>query len=158
VTPAVASFVEEVVKRNGLLIGKTLDIGSMDINGCVRHLFTNYTGLDMRAGANVDIVLDAHILDSLYEPGTFDNVLSLEMLEHDSAFWQTIYQMKKVLKTNGWLIITTRGFHFPRHDHPSDYWRFSADALNLLLKDDMHTVYTREDIADMGVFAYARKR
>lgn len=39
-----------------------LDIGSLDINGNNRYLFTDYTytGIDIGEGANVDIVCRGH--------------------------------------------------------------------------------------------------
>jgi len=148
-TPAVFNFVQQL-----RLKGKTLDIGSTDINGCVRELFDDYIGVDINPGFNVDLVMDAHSLK--FGDQTFDNVLSLEMLEHDSEFWTSVKEMKRVLKPGGNLVITTRWFSFPPHN-PPDYWRFSGDALGLLLAD-MDIKYIVHRSACNGVFAHAVKK
>ena len=148
-TPGVMRFVQR-----WKLSGKTLDIGCLDVNGSVRHLFTDYTGVDMRPGPNVDQVVNAH--DLPFDADTFDNVLCLEMLEHDTDFFRSVSEMKRVLKPGGRLVITTRGIYFPKHDHPSDYWRFTPDALQLLL-GDMEGVVVKEDAHDHGIYAYAEK-
>ena len=86
---AVMSFVRELK-----LVGKCLDVGSYDVNGCVRCLFTDYIGLDMRPGPNVDIVAMAssiHFGDDL-----FDVVTCLEMLEHDRNPFGSVREMRRV--------------------------------------------------------------
>lgn len=136
------------------LSGKVLDIGAYDVNGCVRSFFTDYLGVDMRTGPNVDQVVNAHALP--FADGSFDHVLCLEMLEHDELFWVSIAEMKRVLRSGGTLLITTRGFHFPRHDYPSDYFRFSTEALASLM-DGMHSIETFEYPKDQGVYVKAVK-
>jgi len=144
VTPHIIEFV-----KNCHLSGKTLDVGSYDVNGSVRHLFTDYIGVDMRPGPNVDKLANAHALP--FDDETFDNVLCLEMLEHDSMFWVSIAEMKRVLKPGGTLLVTTRGIHFPHHDYPSDYYRFTREALKFLF-DGMEGTETCST-ADHGVYA-----
>ena len=122
-TPEVMEFVKSLK-----LSGGTLEIGSYDVNGSIRHLFNgSYMGLDRRQGPNVDRVCDGHQIS--FQDGVFDNVICLETLEHDECFWMTISEMKRVLKSGGRLVITVPGFGFPRHDYPSDYYRFSKDAV-----------------------------
>jgi ubiquinone/menaquinone biosynthesis C-methylase UbiE len=81
----------------------------------------------MREGPNVDIVAFANNLPFYDEE--FDNVLCLEMLEHDNRFWESIKEMYRVLKPGGTMVITTRSNGFPNHDYPYDYYRFSKEAL-----------------------------
>ena len=62
-----------------------LDIGSLDVNGNNRYLFTNYkyVGVDIGPGKNVDVVSRGHE----YKSDTlFDIVISSECFEHDE-FW-----------------------------------------------------------------------
>ena len=43
---------------------KVLDIGSLDINGNIKHLFSHpyyYVGLDLANGPNVDVVCPGHL-------------------------------------------------------------------------------------------------
>lgn len=143
-TPDVIRFVAEC-----RLQGRTLDVGSLDVNGCVRSMFRDYVGVDMRPGPNVDVVANAHELP--FPDESFDNVLCLEMLEHDEEFWTSIAEMKRVLKPGGTLVVTTRGIHFPRHDYPNDYYRFTGDALRCLFSglEGVETYESRDD----GVYA-----
>lgn len=136
-TPAVYEFVK------GLgLTGKTLDVGSMNINGCVRDLFTDYVGSDMRPGPNVDVVGMANALP--FADAAFDNVVCLEMLEHDIDPFGSVKEMRRVLKGWGDLVITVPGIGFPRHDYPSDYWRFTGDGVRVLMAG-MDKINVKED-------------
>ena len=63
-----------------------------------------------------------------WRKGSIDVLLCLEMLEHDSAFWKTIEIIHKLIKKNGYLIISTPTFGFPLHRHPKDYFRYGEDA------------------------------
>jgi SAM-dependent methyltransferase len=126
-TPTVYNFVKSLK-----LTGKTLDVGSYSVNGNVRNLFSDYTGLDMREGPNVDIVASSHAMP--LSDKIFDAVVCLEMLEHDDNPFQSVSEMVRVLKPSGTLVLTACGIGFPRHDFPSDYWRFTEAGLVLLMR------------------------
>ena len=111
-----------------------LEVGSLDVNGTVRDLFTgarSYTGVDFRAGPGVDRVMNAHRLE--FADDAFDVVVSTEMLEHDDAFWESMREMGRVLKPRGVLIVTARGNGFMPHGYPHDYWRFMPESVEKLL-------------------------
>ena len=78
-----------------------LDVGSMDINGNNRYLFTppfSYTGIDLGSGTNVDIISPGH----LYSPNKkYDVVISTECFEHDTFWRQTIRNCIKLTKPEG---------------------------------------------------------
>jgi SAM-dependent methyltransferase len=80
---------------------KVLDIGSLDINGNNRHLFTNchYVGVDVVKGKNVDVISIAHELT--FPDESFDVVLSTNALEHDMYWDKTLKKMVKLLKPEG---------------------------------------------------------
>lgn len=65
-----------------------IEIGSLDVNGRIRHLFPNarYTGLDIIGGPGVDIVADA---SKWSPPETVDMVICCEVFEHTSL-WRHI--------------------------------------------------------------------
>jgi len=109
---------------------KVLEIGSLDVNGHVRDLFKDceYTGVDMRPGGNVDVVLNAHDLHLRYEPETFDFIFSFDTFEHDDYFWKTWENMKVLVKKGGWLMLAVPSRYCPEHDHPHDYWRFMPQS------------------------------
>lgn len=112
--------------------GRTLEVGSYDVNGSVRGLFPGeYVGVDMRPGPGVDIVATADALP--FPDASFDVVVSTEMLEHDPSPWRSLAEMGRVLRPGGHLLLTTRGNGFGEHLEPSDYWRFMPASRPLLL-------------------------
>ncbi len=82
-----------------------LDVGSLDINGNNRYLFSGckYTGVDLGEGRNVDIVCTIHD----YNPGfLYDFIISTEMLEHDKHLPLSLMKMVHLVKPGGALLIT----------------------------------------------------
>jgi SAM-dependent methyltransferase len=114
-----------------------LDVGSYDVNGSYQPLFPKakfqYTGLDMEAGPNVDIVL-THPYDwSAIETGSFDVVVSGQALEHVEFFWITVSEMTRVLKKDGLMcLIVPKGF--VEHRFPVDCYRFFNDGMIALAR------------------------
>lgn len=91
-----------------------LDCGSLDINGNNRYLFdkSNYLGIDIVRGNNVDIVTRVHE----FKPSNkFDCIISTEMLEHDEYFAASLNAMFKLLKPGGLLLITAAGHGRKEH-------------------------------------------
>ncbi|MHC4616808.1 MAG: methyltransferase domain-containing protein [Planctomycetota bacterium] len=113
------------------LKGRVLDVGSFDVNGNVRDLFEDYTGLDVRPGKNVDVVADAASMP--YPNDHFEVVLCLGTLEHDEHPFDSIKEMKRVLCNRGKLVVVVPGIGFPKHEYPKDYWRFTEDGVRVLL-------------------------
>jgi SAM-dependent methyltransferase len=151
----VREFVERHVKERGLSDAAVLDVGSYDVNGNLRDLFTNgYVGVDMREGPNVDKVVNAHGLTEEFGFGVFDLVVCCEMLEHDPAFWISMLRIGDVLKPHGTLLFTARGIHFKLHEQPTDLWRFTLDAGKRLLgMARCRELEVIEDPQQPGVFA-----
>ena len=150
-TPEVREWVRYVRDLNGLG-GRVLDVGSLDITGCVRDLFDDYTGLDMKAGKNVDVIADAH--DLPFGDESFDVVCCLEMLEHASDFFMTLAEIDRVLRPGGYLLLTARANGYELHDFPHDYWRFNEDGFRLLLSR-----FTRAFVGEnlLGIYGWAQK-
>lgn len=85
---------------------KVLDIGSLDINGNMRHFFEQpyyYVGLDLDHGPNVDVVCPGHLYDCGFQ---FDVVISGECFEHDLYYEETIRNMIRLLKVGGLMVFT----------------------------------------------------
>lgn len=59
-------------------------------------------------------------------------VLNCESLEHIPYPQKAIDEIRRVLRPNGVLILTTV-MHFKIHRCPKDYWRFTPDGIELLL-------------------------
>lgn len=112
---------------------KFLEIGSRDINGHPERRTVFYTGIDLIDGPGVDLIADGNQLP--FSDNHFDFVICAETLEHDKAPWLTAKEMFRVCKPGGLAIVTVPGIGFPKHDYPSDYWRFTPDGLSLLFAD-----------------------
>jgi len=94
-----------------------LDIGSLDINGNNRYLFTEcgYTGVDTVPGPNVNVVSSfMHFAKQMPEK-SFDTIICTEMLEHDREWQESLFHMKQLLKPGGLLIITCATGNRPEH-------------------------------------------
>lgn len=161
-TSACLVWLKDVVARYPELSGPVLDVGSLDVNGSARDLFGDarrfprYTGLDLQAGQGVQLCGKGDALP--FRDESFGVVVCTEVLEHDDHFWMTLLECRRVLRRHGQVVVTTRGIDFPRHDYPSDYWRFTADGLRVALqRAGFEAVDTVEDVDDRGVFAVARR-
>lgn len=157
---SVLDWVRGRVDSFGIADAAVIEVGSYDVNGSVRSFFRGeYVGVDMRPGPGVDRVAPASALP--FEDGSFDVVVSTEMLEHDRTFWLSLPEMARVLRPEGLLILTARATGFPAHDFPCDYWRFSPDgflALFELADLDPVEVVPDPDPLSPGVFGVARKK
>ncbi len=116
-----------------------LEIGSYLVKGQeevadLRPLFPNreYVGLDNRPGPGVDVVGDVEALPHLDQ--SVGTVVAVSTFEHVPHFWKAFAEVARVLKPGGAFLIASP-FHFHIHDYPSDYWRFTPEALQLLLQD-----------------------
>lgn len=121
-------FCKSVKKKyKHLFRGNVVDCGSGDVNGNNRFLFdvryTNYLGIDLYHGANVDIIapvpevlkdIDRHFMERFKVTGV-DMVISTEMLEHDPYWALSLERMYEVLKPGGLLLITAAGDGRPVH-------------------------------------------
>lgn len=70
-----------------------------------------------------------------YESDRFDFVVADQVLEHvEGSPEAAIEECRRVLKPGG-LVVQTTCFMVPRHAYPSDFWRFTPDALALLCRN-----------------------
>ncbi len=114
-----------------------LEIGAYQVQGQeaiadLRGLFAGkeYAGLDVRPGPGVDLVGDVERLP--HADGTIGTVLALNTFEHVPRFWHGFAEIARVLRPDGALVVSCP-FFFRIHNFPHDYWRFTPDALELLL-------------------------
>lgn len=152
-----------------------VDIGSQDINGCARGLFRKsfYVGVDIHPGRNVDVVGRGHLVLPTLTPklqpnyvwnphltriecdGLFDTVISMEALEHDEFWRDTLRAMYAKLKPGGLLMITCAGDGRPEHgttahrpqDSPGtvDYYKnLSNEMFSEVLPAHLFTKYHLE--------------
>ena len=163
-TPEIQQWVNNMNKHFILASSKTkiLEVGSKNINGTVRQYFkgSDYIGIDMEPGENVDIVMNAHDLYDIYDAETFDVIICLEVLEHDIDFLLTCANMRRIVKTGGYLLISTPTFGFPLHRYPFDYWRFGEDAYRQVLFEGfeiLHLTEVHDTVGNPGICCIGKK-
>jgi SAM-dependent methyltransferase len=100
------------------------------VNGSYKPFFDqpgwHYTGVDLAAGPNVDVVLSSPYKLPLASHSA-DVIVSGQAFEHIEYFWLTWLEMARVLKPGGmiFLLAPSRGYE---HRHPQDCWRFYPDS------------------------------
>ena len=97
-------------------------------NGFLAQLFQ---GVDYEVAANAPEV-DIQDL-SAYPPDTYDFVILDEILEHVEKPWIAVEEVRRILKPGGTLI-TSSPFMIAVHKVPKDYWRFTKEAMEVLLE------------------------
>jgi SAM-dependent methyltransferase len=119
------------------LPGPILEIGSQQVPGQeeiadLRPLFYDkrYLGVDITPGRGVDFVADVESLPQA--DASVGTVIAMNTLEHVPHFWRAFDEIHRVLRPDGALLVSCP-FYFHIHSYPSDYWRFSPEALALLL-------------------------
>jgi len=134
------------------------DIGSYDVSGSYRPLFANgpwsYTGIDVSAGPNVDVVLESPY-QFPFGDAHFDVLVSGQAFEHVKFFWLTWLEMVRTLKPGGFifLVAPSRG---PEHRFPVDCWRFYPDGFRALA--EYGSVECLEARTDWAAYPGARGR
>jgi SAM-dependent methyltransferase len=121
------------------LPGPVLEVGSYQVTGQeeiadLRELFpgADYRGIDVRPGPGVDEVADVEALP--YADASFGTVIAMNTFEHVPRFWRGFEEVYRVLRPDGALLVCVP-FYFHIHDYPSDYWRFTPEAFEVLLRE-----------------------
>lgn len=95
---------------------------------------SEYLGVDLSDGEDVDLVADVHELSKHLPANAYDGGVCIYTLEHLARPWLAVKEMTHCLKPGGLLYLETHQT-FVLHDYPADYFRFSADALKVLCED-----------------------
>lgn len=121
--------------RSNKPTGRFLEIGSRARSGVVRRGLVpknwTYTGVDIMAGENVDVVGDAHKLSNLFPNEKFDAVTAFSVLEHMLMPWKFAVELNRILNVGAIGFFTTHQT-WPIHDAPWDFWRFSDKSWSAL--------------------------
>jgi SAM-dependent methyltransferase len=115
--------------------GKTLDLGagSAKYRHIIKKKASEYITFDVVPGENIDVVGDA--LDLPFENDSFDTIISTQVLEHVAKPWIMVKEIHRVLKKDG-ICILTAPFLEPYHPDPHDYFRYTAEGLQSLFKNE----------------------
>jgi SAM-dependent methyltransferase len=122
--------IEEPIYEFGSLIVKGQRPRDVDL----RPIFggRKFYGTDFRDGPGVDQLLDLHNIDLPND--SVGTAISVETFEHVKYPWKAITELYRVLKPSG-LVILTSLMHFPIHNHPDDYWRYTPSGFRVLLEE-----------------------
>lgn len=121
------------------LLNKNIKLKILDY-GCgvkpYQHLFEGhiekYIGVDVGNNPNADICINPG--EKLpFSNDEFDIVLSSQVLEHVKDVDQYMIECNRVLKKNGYLLLSTHGT-WQYHASPYDYHRWTAIGLKNLLE------------------------
>ncbi|MBV9065401.1 MAG: class I SAM-dependent methyltransferase [Methylobacteriaceae bacterium] len=121
---------------------RVLEVGTkQSIEGRVTHVHghfelvprANYTMADVEAGNDVDVIADLHSLPVEWT-NRFAAVVAISVFEHLERPWIAAREIARVLKPGGFCFIATHQT-FPLHGYPSDFFRFSKEALTLIFED-----------------------
>lgn len=90
-----------------------IEIGSLDINGSIRDLFSGetYVGVDVGSGKGVDLVANGAELD--FADDSFDVAVSAECFEHNPDWVATFANMHRMAETA--VIVTCASDGRPEH-------------------------------------------
>lgn len=148
-------FVNTYLNDEAPVKRKVLDIGSCEVaGGSYRQFFApdhfEYSGLDIVAGPNVDIVPKHPYCWTEIASDSYDVVISGQSFEHTEFFWLTAAEIARVLKPGALLcLIVPRGFE--RHRYPVDCYRFDADGMVAIARwCNLQPLHASTDMAPEG--------
>jgi len=131
-----SSMYINIKKFSGFISGKTLDVGCG--SKPYAHLFskiTSYKGMDIEKSGHkhqyeyIDVFYDGERFP--FEENSFDSLVFFEVLEHVFNSDNFFKQIKKVVKPEGYCLITIP-FIWGEHEQPYDFARYSSFGLKHL--------------------------
>lgn len=110
-----------------------------------------YVGADLPGNdaADVDIGEDGRVP---LPHGSFDLVLSTQVLEHVEDPGVYLSECGRLLKDGGWLVLSTHGLMY-YHQDPEDYWRWTGAGLEKLIADNGFEVETTRGVLGLAAAA-----
>ncbi len=116
--------------------GRTLIVGSQIYRGKEdrRQRYPEAIGVDMLAGEGVDDVVDLEEELPGWMVGAFAHVECMSVLEHSRRPWLLAANIERALQPGGTLYVSVP-FCWRFHGYPSDYYRFTPQALPVLFAE-----------------------
>jgi SAM-dependent methyltransferase len=115
--------------------GNMLEIGPQDRSEVQRN-FTNYVieTFDIVDTYNPTHVGDLTIHNTNIEDDSYDCIACLEVLEHTTNPFDSIKELRRMLKDGGYLLVSAP-LNWRIHGPSPDCWRFTEHGWQVLLKD-----------------------
>ena len=151
-----------------LFDGKMLEVGNgrKGRRGKFKPPFertVSWTHIDIDRINHPDVQTDVQYLP--FRKDEFDTIVCLEMLEYVDSPQTALNEIKRVLKCNGTLIVSTPFMH--RMDTPHDYWRFTETGLRYLfhrcgfkvkkIKSQGHAIAVALNVLKYVIYAQEKK-
>ena len=179
-TPEIMAFGKSLIFPQEINYKRVIEIGSYNVNGSYANFVKSYrpreyVAVDIHYCDHykgewkpnditayhlpepcVNMVMNVRDLVDKYGEESFDFVISTEMLEHVEDWKGTISVIKKILRPNGYLVLTTRSPGFPLHSWPDDWWRFTLRDMELIFSD-CEIIALKPEVACAGVFIKVKK-
>lgn len=135
------SILDSLIEARKYAKGRLLDVGcgTMPYKPLFEGKVDEYIGLDKYSGEIRGSALKMPVPDN-----SFDTVLSTQVLEHVSDPQQMMNEIYRVLKKNGYAILTLPLF-WCLHEEPHDYFRYTKYGLKHLAKNSgLKVVYIKD--------------
>jgi hypothetical protein len=107
-----------------------------------------YLAVDIKAGANVDVVADVHTMSRQIGRGRADVVFSVSVFEHLLMPWQAALEINAVLRHGG-LCYAHAPYFWAPHELPWDFFRPGRSAWSALF--NRSTGFELLEAAEIGV-------
>lgn len=127
-------FINNCLKKNDVVC----DIGNQ---GKQINQFNDYklVTLDITDSTKPDVVADITKFNSHINDETYDALMCTEVLEHVVDPFAAIRELRRIVKTNGYILFTTP-LNARIHGPVPDCWRFTEFGLKVLFRD-FETIY-----------------
>jgi hypothetical protein len=116
--------------------GRTLIVGSRIYATRTdrRKLYSDVVGIDMLDGPGVDWMHDLETPLTVHENMRFAHVECRSVLEHSRRPWLLAANIERLMAPGATLDLSVP-FVWKVHAYPSDYWRFTIEAVRELFPD-----------------------
>jgi len=105
--------------------------GNMPYRPLFENRISSYIGCDLPGNDIADQTID-DIYRLPFGDGSVDMVLSTQVLEHVREPLTYLHEARRVLKKDGYLLLSTHGV-WSYHPDPFDFWRWTCEGLKTVI-------------------------
>ena len=135
--------------------GRVLDAGAGNLTAkpILTRLCESYLSLDIeRRNVDVDMIDDIQTLSSIAD-SSFDTVYSSQVLEHVPRPWDAIKQIYRILKRDGYAVVTVPHLS-ALHEEPYDFYRYTPHSLEYLFSREGFQVIKIKNMGGLLSFVF----